>query len=147
MSTKFNLSKKPEQLLLFTAIALLLAFVFSLIANIDFQDIKMFNVPLRTMLLIIPLILISLWLLYTITKKFLYSVVITRIHVFITVFTTTLILIILFASINSSQFTNDRQELIGNAMQVLFLLFVFIQLTFVANILLGLFAKRQINYS
>jgi len=147
MSTMLNIRKSPHQLLLFTAVVLLLVLVFSLIAKMDFQYIKMFSVPLTTMLWIIPLLLISLWLLYILTNRFLYSVTITRIHVLITVLTTILIMTVLCIGIKPSQEPIDGYELIGTSMQVLFLIFVFAQLFYLANVLLGLFTKKRRNYS
>lgn len=145
MSTILNIKKNHYQLLLLTAIALLFVLVFSPIAKMDFQDKKMFSVPLTTMLWIIPLLLIALRLLYVFTNRFLYSATITRIHILITVFATILILTVLYIGITPSQGTNDKHELIGNSMQILSLIFVLAQLFYLANVLLGLFAKRQMN--
>lgn len=143
MSKKLNLNKKPEYLLLVASLVFFLSSAFFLTAEIDFQKIKMFSVPIKTMFWIIPFYHSFLWLLYLLTKKFLYSITMTWIHVLATVFTTVLIIIILFSSINPSRITNDRYELIGNATQSLFLIFVFAQLIFVANILLGALSTKR----
>lgn len=78
-------------------------------------------------------------------KKILYSTTITRIHVFITVATTILIVIVLYMGIHSLQPASliDRPQLIGNAMQILFILFVCAQCTYLANVLLGLLQKNK----
>jgi hypothetical protein len=143
MSIKLNIYKKPEQLLLFAAITFLFALVISLIAKMDFQDIKLFSVPLTTILWIIPLLFFALWLLYIFANRFLYSVTFTRIHVFITVFVTILILIGFFVSINPSQELAENHETIGSSIHLLFLLFVFAQLLCIANLLLGLLKKEK----
>jgi len=140
-----NIKERPYGLLLFTAIAISLAFVFPPIANIDFQEITMFSIPLAIMAWIIPMLLLSLWLLYLLTRRFLYSMTITWIHVLITVLATILIVTILYIGLNPSQLKNNRYELIGNAIQILFVILVFGQLTYLANVLLGLFTKRQMN--
>jgi hypothetical protein len=138
-----NIKDRPYGLLLFTAIVLSIAFIFIPMSHINFRDTTMFTIPLTIVAWIIPLLLISFWLLYIFTKKFLYSITITRIHVFITVATTMLIAVFLYMGIHPSQpaFSTDRQELIGNAIQILFILFVCAQCTYVANVLLRLLQK------
>ena len=105
----------------------------------------MFSFPLAIIAWIIPLLLVSFWLLYLLTKRFLYSTTITRIHVFTTVATTILIVIVLYMGIHPQQPASliDRQQLIGNAMQILFIIFVCAQGTYVANVLLGLLQKTK----
>ena len=139
----FNIKERPHRLLLFTAIGLLLSLVLPPIAHLDFQGKTMFSVPLATMVWIIPVLLISLWLLYVLTSRFLYSVTITWIHIFVTVFATILIMAVLYIGINPSQFRNDRHELIGNAIQNLAILFVCGQFAYLANVLLGLLYKTN----
>ncbi|NWF89371.1 MAG: hypothetical protein HXY50_07890 [Ignavibacteriaceae bacterium] len=144
MSTIFNIKKDSYQLLLLTSIAVLVGLTFSQLTKMNFQDKEMFGVPIKAMLWIIPLLLLFLWLLYMLTNRFLYSITITRIHVLITVGTTILIFIVLYIGINPSQVVNENHQLIGNSMQILSLLFVFAQLIYLGNVLLGLFAKRKI---
>ncbi len=147
-----NIKERPYGLLLFTAIALSLALVFPPIVHINFQDKTMFSFPLAIMIWIIPLYLITSWLLYLLTKSFLYSMSITRIHVIITVSTTILTVIVLYIGINPLQPVSqdyydtsliDRQKLIGNTMRILFIIFVCGQCTYLANVLLGLFSKNK----
>jgi len=147
-----NIKERPYGLLLFTAIALLSALVFPPIAQMDFQDKTMFSVPLAIIVWIIPSLLIFFWLLYLLTKRFLYSMALMRIHVLITVSATILILIVLYIGINPLQASShsyydtsliDRQELIGNAMRILFAIFVCGQFTYLANVLLGLITKNK----
>jgi hypothetical protein len=142
-----NIKERPYALLMFTAIFLFLTLVIPPIAQTDFQDKTMFRVPLAIMVWIIPLLLISIWLLYLLTKRFHYSLTITRIHVILTVSTSILIAIFLYAGINPMQPSShsyfDRQELIGNAMQILFIIIVCCQFVFLTNILLGLFKKTN----
>jgi hypothetical protein len=140
-----NIKDRPYGLLLLTAIVLSAAFIFIPVSHINFRDITMFTIPLAFVAWIIPLLLISFWLLYLFTKRFLYSITITRIHVFITVATTMLIAVVLYMGIHPSQPASSiyRQELIGNAMQILFILFVCAQCTYVANVLLGLLQKNK----
>ena len=140
-----NIKKRPYQLLLFTAIALLFALVFSPVAQIDLRDKTMFSVPLATMVWIIPLFLISSWLLYILTNRYLYSVTVTRTHVLTTVLTTILLVVILYIGIDPSYPVDGRQELIGNAMQILSVIFVCAQLIYLANVLLGIFTKNKIT--
>ncbi len=138
-----HIKERPHGLLLLVAIVLLIALVFLPLASFDFQDKTIFSVPLDIMVWIIPLLLIILWLLYLLTKRFLYSMTITRIHVGITVCAVLLMVIVLYLGINPSRLANDRHELIGNVMQILFMLFVGGQFTYLANVLLGLFGKQK----
>lgn len=143
MKTLLNLKENPPILLLFTTIILLLALALRPIANVDFQDIVVFGIPLDNMVWIIPLFLMSFWLLYLATKKFLYSVTVTWIHVLTTVITTLLIVALLYIGIAPSTYTSDRHELIGNAMQMLTLIFVLGQFSYIANIGLGILGRRK----
>lgn len=141
----FDIKKSPFDLLLVAAIVLLFALIFPRITNIDFQDVTMFNVPLAIMAWIIPLLLVALWLLYLLTKRLLYSMTITRIHIFTTVSATFLIVTILYIGINPSHLTNGRHELIGKAIQILSIIFVGSQFTYLANVLLGLFSGHKVK--
>jgi hypothetical protein len=147
-----NIKERPYSMLLFTAVALFIELVFPPVAGIDFQDKTMFNIPLAIVVWIIPLFLISIWMLYLLTKRIIYSLTLTRIHVILTVSTAILIAIVLYIGINPLQVSTNnyhdttltnRQELIGNAMQILFIIIVCTQFTFLINIILGLFKKNR----
>ena len=147
-----NIKERPYVLLLLTAITLFIAFTISKIAHLDFLDKMMFSVPLPILIWIIPLFLIFLWLLYLLAKRFLYSTTLSWIHILMTVSTTILIVILLFIGIAQGQSGSDiytqtsstnRQDLIGNATQILFLIFVCGQITYLANVILGLFKKSS----
>lgn len=131
-------------MLLFMAIALLFVFVSPPFSTLD-EDMTMFSLPLAIMVWIFPLLLISFWLLYRLTRRFLYSFVITRIHIFVTVSATILIVAILYLTTNRSQFVTERYELIGNTMQVLVMLLVCGQLAYLANVFLGLLEKPRVQ--
>lgn len=146
------IKEKPDLLLLLTAIVVLLAFVLPPLAQIDFQDKTMFSVPLNLFTWIIPLFIISLWLLYLLTKKFLYSKTITWIHILVTNSVVILIVLVMYIGITPLQQVSnssfdasliERQELIGNTMQILFIIFVFGQFLFPANVLVGIFSKNK----
>src|SRR4030095_4289051 len=102
MRTMLNIKKRPYGLLLFTAIVLMLAFAFSPFATTSFQDKAMFGLPLALVVLIITVFLFSLWLLYLLTWRFLYSMTITWIHIVITVSTAILIATVIYIGINPS---------------------------------------------
>lgn len=147
-----NIKERPYVLLLLTTITLFIAFTISKIAHIDFLDKMMFSVPLPILIWIIPLFLIFLWLLYLLAKRFLYSTTLSWIHILMTVSTTILIVIFLFIGIAQGQSGSDiytqtsstnRQDLIGNATQILFLIFVCGQIIYLANVILGLFKKSS----
>lgn len=141
MKTSFNLKENPFVLLLFTTITLLFAFAFRPIANVSFQGKVAFGIPLDNIVWIIPFFLISFWLLYLATKKFLYSVTATWVHVLTTVISTVLIVSVLYIGINPSSYIIDRYELVGNIIQVLALVFVVGQFIYLANIGLGIWER------
>lgn len=143
MQTSLNLKKEPFVLLLFTTIILLFALALRPISNVDFQDKVMFGIPLDNMVWFIPLFLISFWLVYLATKKYLYSVTAIWIHVLTTVVSTLLIVTVLYIGINPTSYISDRHGLVGNAIQVLTLLFIVGQLIYVANIGFGLLRRRK----
>ncbi len=144
MKVMFNIKKVPYGLLLLTGIALLFVFVFASIANVSFQDKTVFSIPLAAAAWIFPLFLLSFWLLYVLTNRFLYSVVITWIHVLITVFATILIMTVLYLiGIKPSPSTIERPELIGNAIQILSIIFVLGQPIYLANVAAGLLGKHK----
>lgn len=139
----FNIKKAPFGLLLLTAIAVLLALNFSAVVDLDTQDKTMFSLPLSATLRIIPLFLLFFWLLYVLTNRFLYSAMMTRIHVLITVSAAILIFTVAFIGIVPQQLANDRYELIGNVIQILSIVFVSGQLIYIANIVLGLLRRLK----
>ena len=143
MKAILTIKKSPYSLLLLTAIILLFVLVIAPAAGTGFKDKTIFSLPLTTMAWIITLLLTGFWLLYLATNKFLYSSTITWAHVLITVFTTILIVPVLYIGINPSEAVTGRYELIGNAMQLLFVIFVLGQLIYIANVLLGLLGRHK----
>jgi hypothetical protein len=144
MSTSLNFRKEPFALLLLTTIVLLFVLALRPISNVAFQDKVMFGVPLDNMVWIIPCFLISFWLLYVATKKFLYSKTATWVHVITTVATTLLIVSILYIGINPTQTISEQHELVGNIIQIVTLLFLAGQLTYIGNIIFGLIRKPKV---
>lgn len=140
----FNIKERPYGLLLLGAIVLSLAFVLFPNAPIDIKYITIFSVPAPTIAWIIPLLLLFFWLLYILTRRFLYSKTITWIHVLITVIATIMIVTVLYIGINPSQLANDRYELIGNVIQILSILFVVGQFAHLVNVSMGLFGKFKV---
>jgi hypothetical protein len=143
MKTILNIKESPYGMLLFTAIALLIAFVSPAFAGIDLQDMTMFSLPLTTVVWMIPMFLILLWLLYLVTKGFLYSKIFTTIHVLVTVLAIVLIVTMLYIGINPSQAVTERHAFIGNIIQILVMLFVGGQFIYLANVLLGIFGRQK----
>ena len=138
-----KINERPHVLLYLTAIVLFIARVLVPLLNIEYSEITLFSVPLDRMGWIIPFLLTILWLIYLLTNRFLYSRTISWIHVLLTVTSMILILIIFLIGINPDKNGSiDRVDLIGNSMQILFLIFVCCQLLFLANILIGFFKRR-----
>lgn len=142
MNTIIKIKESPYGLLLLAALGLLAALVVP-VATIDLRNISMFSLPATVVVWMIPGLLITFWLVYKLTNHFLYSKIVTWIHVLMTVLVTLIMAVILYVGVTSS--ASNNYELIGNAIQILFILFVFLQLTFLANILLGLLLKKNNN--
>ncbi len=143
MKISLNLKENPFALLLFTTIVLLFALSLRPISNLDFADKVMFGIPLNNMVWIIPFFLISFWLVYLITKKYLYSVTAIWVHVLTTVISTLLIVSILYIGINPTQKVAANYELVGNAIQLVTLLFLAGQFVYIGNFVLGLFKVKR----
>ena len=143
MQTSLNFRKEPFALLLLTTIILLFVLALRPISNTDFHDKVMFGVPLNNMVWIIPFFLISFWLLYVATKKFLYSTKATWVHVIATVASTLLIVSILYFGINPTQTISENHELVGNIIQIVTLIFIVGQFTYIGNLILGLFKGQK----
>ena len=143
MQTSLNFRKEPFALLLLTTIILLFVLALRPISNTDFHDKVMFGVPLNNMVWIIPFFLISFWLLYLATKKFLYSTKATWVHVIATVASTLLIVSILYFGINPTQTISENHELVGNIIQIVTLIFIVGQFTYIVNLILGLFKGQK----
>lgn len=143
METSLNFRKEPFALLLLTTIVLLYVLALRPISNNEFQDKVMFGVPLGNMVWIIPGFLISFWLLYLTTKKYLYSTTATWIHVIATILSTLSIVLVLYIGINPTPIISQRHELVGNAIQIVTLLFVVGQLTYIGNVILGLIRSQK----
>ena len=135
MQTSLNFRKEPFALLLLTTIILLFVLALRPISNTDFHDKVMFGVPLNNMVWIIPFFLISFWLLYLATKKFLYSTKATWVHVIATVASTLLIVSILYFGINPTQTISENHELVGNIIQIVTLIFIVGQYTYIGNLI------------
>jgi len=141
-----KINERPYVLLYLAAIILLIARILAPLLNIEYSEITLFSVSLTRMGWIIPFLLTILWLVYLLTTRFLYSRTISWIHVLLTVTTTILILIVFIIGINPNKTGSiERVDLIGNAMQILFLVFVCSQFIFLANILIGFFIKEKKN--
>lgn len=143
MKTILKIKESPYGLLLISAFALLVALVVPPVAKIDLRNMSMFSLPALVVVWMIPGVLIIFWLLYLLTKRILYSRIITWVHVLMTVSVTLIMVAVLYIGIAPSVNVANNYELVGNAIQILFILFVFGQLIFLANILLGLLLKKN----
>ena len=141
MHTLFNLKKEPFVLLLLATVILLFALALRPIAHLDYEDKVMFGVPLDNMVWFIPFYLLTCWFIYLATKKSLYSTTMTWVHVMTTITPVFFIGILVYASISPSTDTKDMDELIGNAMQLMTIIFLWGQLLFLINIGLGMVKK------
>ena len=145
MQSTLNFRKEPFALLLLTTIILLFVLALRPISNVDFQDKVMFGVPLNNMVWIIPCFLISFWLLYLATKRFLYSTTATLVHVIATVASTLVIISILYIGISPTQTISKYHELLGNVIQIVTLFFIVGQLIYIGNLILGLSKGQKMN--
>lgn len=143
MQTSLYFRREPFALLLLTAILLLFVLALRPISSVDFQDKVMFGVALDNMVWAIPCFLISFWALYLATKKFLYSTTATWVHIISTVASALLIVSILYIGTNPTKTISENHELVGNVIQVVTLIFIAGQLTYIGNLILGLFRGHK----
>jgi hypothetical protein len=143
MQTSLNFKKEPFALLLLTTIILLFLLALRPIFNVDFQDKVMFGVPLGNMVWIVPCFLLSFWLLYLATEKFLYSKAATWIHVIATIVSTLFMVSVLYMGINPTLKNLEQHALIGYMIKIVTLLFVAGQITYVGNVLFGLIRRKK----
>jgi hypothetical protein len=138
MKSIFNFIKNPLGMLFVTALGLFAARFIASLAHFSFENSFMFSVPQSTILLFIPMLLLSLWSLYLLTTKILFSGKLTRTHIVITVVTTLLIVALSYAGGKPSPITIRNYELVGGAIQLLCITCIAGQFIFIANILTGL---------
>jgi hypothetical protein len=145
MQKSLNFRKEPVALLLLTTIFLLFVLALRPISSVGFQDKVMFGVPLDNMVWIIPCFMISFWLLYLATKKFLYSTTATWIHVIATVISILIIISILYIGINPTQTISKHHELLGTIIEIVTLFFIVGQLIYIGNLILGLVKGQKMK--
>ena len=143
METYFKVKKEPFALLLLTTFVLLFVLAIRPLSNIDFRDKVMFGISLDNVIWIIPGFLITCWLVYLATRKILYSILATWIHVITTVVSTLLLVTILYIGINPIPLISVRQVLVGNLIQLVTLLFNSGQFIYLGNLILGLINRNK----
>ncbi len=137
---------KPYALFLPAAIALSLVFLQSPVFRTEGEFVSLFGIPLYTMRWFAPLLMLTLWLLYQLTKHWQYSGVIAWMHVLITLISTCWISLVLYLGILFEPPKHSGAlPLIGLSMQWLFITFAFAQSLFGVNLALGLFHKRTLT--
>lgn len=134
-----------EPYLLFLVMALIFLFVLSLwpIAPADLHDKVMFGIPLSNLIWIMPLFLIAFWLVYVRSRKYLYSITATWIHVITTVLSTLFILLMVYFGMNPTPEVSDKHELMGHAVQFIVAIFVVGQLFYIVNIFFGWLSRKK----
>lgn len=142
VASLLNIRKSPYTLLLFTAVALLAALVFSPAEGLQWQDKAMLTIPLPVMVWVIPSLLVITWLVYLLTCASLYSRIITWLHVCITVITIFIISAVLVTGTNPGPQALANHEQIGLAMQLACLLFLLAQPLLGINAAMGIYRKH-----
>jgi hypothetical protein len=143
MKTSLNVRQNPGVLLLFATFVLLAALALRPIAELDLSGMVMFGLPMGRMVWTIPLFLLSFWVLYALTRTYLYSSIISWLHVLLTVIATLLIVMVLYMGIAPSPATIARHALVGHTLQFLFLVLLLGQLMYVANVGLGIWKRTK----
>lgn len=144
--------QRPHRLLLFTAIGLSLLLVLLQMTNKGFQPESLFLVPLVVIAWAIPITLTLFWILYLLTKKFMYSKVLAWTHVLFTVFTAVFLLIVLYSGFDpwnplAHRYYDtgafDNQRIIGWVVRIVFVVLISGQGIYVVNVLRGLFIRYK----
>src|SRR5690242_8828642 len=93
----FKFKERPYNFLLLTAILLFIASIFNFNVPIDIHlHNTYFIFPLKLLIWLPTIILILFWLLYLLTKRFLFSKALTWTHVILTIICSILLLILPF---------------------------------------------------
>lgn len=154
----FKLKQRPYNLLLFTAVIL---FISGLMVDNFSVDIHLHDtyyiVPVKYFLWLPASLMMLLWLLYLLTKRFLYSSTLTWLHIILTVFFSVFILVVYYWSARSSDgilgvpahYYNNGivhpSQMFGNInnyIQFSFFILFFAQLVFIFHFIKGIYKRK-----
>ena len=148
----FKFKERPYNLLLLTAILLFIVALFSFNVPVDihFPD-TYYIVPLALLIWLPTIILVLFWLLYLLTKRFLFFKILTWIHIILTIIFSILILILPFVFTTSFtvigtprpyyDFNGLHRGNITEMIPLILLILLLGQATYFVNLLVGIIKK------
>lgn len=139
MAIFFNFKDKPHGLLFIAALLLMVVMLLKPFNVSGFTNQTMFSIQISSVMWLIPLFLFSFWILYLLTSKILYSGKFTRLHILMTVSAIMIITAIMYIGAKPLSIATRNNDLTGNMIQILSLVFILTQFIYFANILVGIF--------
>jgi hypothetical protein len=102
------------------------------------HDVSVFGLSLSLLALVFPALLLGLWMIYRLTRTWLYAPSLLRVHIWVTGLLALLILLLILTGIQASPLIADQHLLLGNLIQWTSLAFVFSQCLFIVNLGMGI---------
>ncbi len=150
-----KLKTGPYHLLFFTSIILFIGGLFGYESTIDIHiRATYFIIPLSYLVWVPAIFLFVLWILYLLTKKFLYSKILLWLHIILTIITSLFMLIVPYISTyayggkaGSPRQYNEYGELnqfkmfsnITNILVTILVFFILVQLAYFINLFVGMY--------
>lgn len=147
-----NLKEKPHGLLLFLALFISVALILFSVSNPALLNTTMFGIPAAIFIWILPLLLLSFWLIYRLTSKYQYSKSTMWTHIILTTISFVLLIVVMYIGIVPSvvaglfDFDNplfNWESYVGDIARAVVAIFICAQFLLMANILKGIPGDRN----
>ena len=147
-----NLKERPYNLLLFAAFALSFVLILGKTTFGDSRNSPVFLIPVSVLFWSTPVLLIFYWLLYLITKQFMYSKPVIWLHIVFTILTALFMITVLHLGINplepiahrySNSNMTSNERMIRKSIYVVSIILACGQITYFANFALGLILRKK----
>jgi hypothetical protein len=102
------------------------------------HDVSVFGLSLSLLALVFPALLLGLWMIYSLTRTWLYTPSLLRVHIWSTGLLALVIFLLILIGILASPLIADQHLLLGNLLQWTSLAFVFSQCLFFVNLGMGI---------
>jgi branched-subunit amino acid ABC-type transport system permease component len=144
----FNFKDKPYNFLLFGAVVLILLILIFKFAEIEASDTAVILIPF------IPIILVFCWLLYWMTERIMYSTIITKIHIIVTLITAAFLVTLIYIGIDPLNpmarryYDNDvldNEKVFEKAIPTLIIILFSAQFLLIVNLVRGFLAASRIK--
>lgn len=145
MHDAYRLSKSPHLILMLGSIGLLFVLIFRRAVKFHFEGSEIFGIPLSDFVWGLPLFLVSIYFLYTISAEYLFSKFAVWVHALITVILTYILMALILVGVSSSSSVRGGADFLGFLVRVVVWALIIAQLIFVVNVILGLTNSRKLE--